>query len=98
MRITVRDQVKAAIISTMAEAERDRRCPLAAAEAAFPGVPMVVLGACYGEMLADEEDAWWQQIERTIDGEVIRNAVAIAGRETARKRDLVPGIRHAKGE
>lgn len=78
MRITVRDQVKAAIIDAMAEADKAGRCPLAAAEAAFPGTPTVVLGACYGEMLSDDEDAWWKRIERTIDAEVIRNAVAAA--------------------
>ncbi|WP_419829852.1 hypothetical protein [Methylobacterium sp.] len=78
MRITVRDQVKAAIITTMAEAERDRRCPLAAAEAAFPGVPMVVLGSCYGEMVSDQEDRWWQTVERVIDSELVQRAVASA--------------------
>ena len=78
MRLTVRQEVKAAIIGVMAEAERDRRCPLAAAEAAFPGVPMVVLGACYGEMVSDQEDAWWQRIERAIDGELVQRAVTAA--------------------
>ncbi|WP_342108075.1 hypothetical protein [Methylobacterium sp. SI9] len=78
MRITIRDQVKAAIISTMAEAEKAGQCPLAAAEAAYPGVPMVVLGTCYGEMLSDQEDRWWQTVERVIDGELVRRAVASA--------------------
>ena len=78
MRLTVRQEVKASIISVMAEAEKAGRCPLAAAEAAFPGVPIVVVGACYGEMISDQEDRWWQTVERTIDAEVIRNAVTAA--------------------
>ncbi|WP_267359847.1 MULTISPECIES: hypothetical protein [unclassified Methylobacterium] len=78
MCITIRDQVKAAIIGTMAEAEKAGRCPLAAAEAAYPGVPMVVLGACYGEMVSDQEDAWWKAIERAIDAETINRAVTAA--------------------
>lgn len=84
MRITVRDQVKAAIIGTMAEAEKAGQCPLAAAEAAFPGTPTVVLGACYGEMVSNEEDAWWKRVEHTIDSTVIRNALAVAVAAAAR--------------
>lgn len=78
MRLTVRQEVKASIITVMVEAERDRRCPLAAAEAAFPGVPMVVLGSCYGEMVSDHEERWWETLERIIDAEVIQRAVVSA--------------------
>lgn len=79
MQTDIRAQVKAAIIGTMAEAEKAGRCPLATAEAAYPGTPGMVLGECFAEMQMDQEEAWWQRIERTIDGEVIRNAVAVAG-------------------
>ena len=79
MQTDIRTQVKAAIISTMAEAEKAGRCPLAAAEAAYPGTPGMVLGECFAEMQMDQEEAWWQRVERTIDGDVIRNAVATAG-------------------
>ena len=78
MRLTVRQEVKASIIGVMAEAEKAGRCPLAAAEAAFPGVPIVVVGACYGEMISDQEDRWWQTVERVIDGELVQRAVASA--------------------
>ncbi|MCJ2142170.1 hypothetical protein [Methylobacterium sp. E-066] len=76
--MTVRQEVKASIIGVMSEAEKAGRCPLAAAEAAFPGVPIVVVGACYGEMISDQEDRWWQTVERVIDGELVQRAVASA--------------------
>lgn len=79
MQTDIRAQVKAAIIGTMAEADQEGRCPLAAAEAAYPGTPAMVLGECFAEMQMDQEDAWWERVERTIDGEIIRNAVAVAG-------------------
>lgn len=78
MRLTVRQEVKASIIGVMAEAEKAGRCPLAAAEAAFPGVPIVVVGACYGEMISDQESRWWETLERAIDTEVIQRAVTAA--------------------
>lgn len=78
MRTNIREQVKAAIISTMADAEKAGRCPLAAAEAAYPGTPGMVLGGCFAEMQMSQEDAWWETVERTIDGDLIRNAVATA--------------------
>lgn len=73
-----RKQVEAAIIAVMAQAEVDSRCPLAAAEAAFPGTPAMVLGGCYAELQMAQEDAWWEAVERTIDSTVIRDAVAAA--------------------
>ena len=79
MRITVRDQVKAAIITTMAKAEQAGQCPLAAAETTFPGIPGMVLGECFADLQMAQESAWWETVERTIDGEVIRNAVVVAG-------------------
>lgn len=78
MTTDIRKQVEAEIIRTMAEAEKAGRCPMDAAKATFPGTPGMVLGGCYAEMQMAEEEAWWQRVERTIDGEVIRNAVATA--------------------
>jgi len=45
----------------------------------FPGVPdSIVVGLATDiEMAADEaaEETWWDQVEKTIDGEVIRKAI-----------------------
>jgi hypothetical protein len=81
MRLTLRAEVRAAVIATMAEAEKAGRCPLAIAQALYPGIPTMVLGECYASLQMAEEDAWWEALERTIDAEVIRHAVAASGSE-----------------
>ncbi|MCJ2103163.1 hypothetical protein [Methylobacterium sp. E-046] len=78
MQTDIRSQVKAAILVTMAEAETAGLCPVTAARAAYPGTPGMVLGECLADLQASQEEAWWQRVERTIDVELIRNAVAIA--------------------
>ena len=78
MPTDIRTQVKAAIIATMADAETAGLCPLTAARDAYPGTPGMVFGECFANLQASQEEAWWQRIERTIDGEIIRNAVANA--------------------
>ncbi|MFD6316889.1 hypothetical protein [Methylorubrum thiocyanatum] len=75
----LRDQVRAEILTVMAAAQEEGRDPCRAARQAFPGVPDGVVWELSADLLGLEEEAWWQQVERTIDGEVIRNAVAKAG-------------------
>ena len=65
----------------MAEADRAGRCPLAAAEEVFPGIPGLVHGECFAEIPMKEADALWRTVERTIDGEVIRKAFASVYRQ-----------------
>jgi hypothetical protein len=71
-----RKQVEAAIIAVIAQAEVEGRCPLAAAEAAFPGTPAMVLGGCYAELQMAQEDAWWEAVERTI--ETVRSSAMLS--------------------
>lgn len=78
MSTNIRRQVLAAIVSCMSEAMQQGRDPLAAARCKFPGTPVGVLGEAYYEASEAEEEAWWQTIERTIDGEVICNAIGRA--------------------
>jgi hypothetical protein len=74
-----RRQVRAEIIHTIAEAQAAGFGDgVAAARHAFPGIPEAILWECWSELDQDRQEAWWQRIERTIDGEVIRNAVATA--------------------
>lgn len=73
---TTRQQVFAAIVETMFAAIRDGRDPWSVAAATFPGVPSGILGEAYGEACAAADEKWWQQVERTIDGEAIRDAIA----------------------
>ncbi|MFC5556484.1 hypothetical protein [Methylobacterium iners] len=75
----VRQQVRAAIVACMSNAIAEGRDPWGAARAEFPGTPMGVLGEAFGDAMNAEEEAWWQTVERTIDVEVIRSAIAGAG-------------------
>lgn len=75
---TTRQQVMALIVATMVQAIEDGRDPWKVAATAFPGTPQMVLGEAYGEASCAEVEKWWDQIERTIDGEVIRNALQAA--------------------
>ncbi len=72
----VRKQVMAQIISVMAEAEARGDNGFAAASQAFPGTPKSVLIEASVEVEDARTEAWWRTPERTIDGEVIRYAIA----------------------
>lgn len=75
-----RRQVKAEIIQEMAAAHAAGESDVVeAARRAFPGIPDMVLWGCWSEFEDQQTEAWWQRVERTIDGEVIRNAVATVG-------------------
>lgn len=78
MSSNLRKQVLTAIVACMSEAISQGRDPWTAAQVEFPGTPSGVLGEAYCEAADAEDEAWWQTIERTIDGEVIRNAIASA--------------------
>lgn len=73
-----RRQVRAEILRVMAEARAGGANDFAAARRAFPGVPVMLLGELVAELDMAEVDAWWERVERTIDGEVIRNAISAA--------------------
>lgn len=79
MPTDTRTQVKAEIIRVIAEAQAAGLGDgVAAASRTFPGIPEGILWECWAELDMDQKEAWWQRVERTIDGEVIRNAVATA--------------------
>ncbi|MEE7456458.1 hypothetical protein MPAR168_15335 [Methylorubrum populi] len=73
-----RRQVRAEILRVMAEARANGADDIRAAQRALPGVPTMVLYELGAELDAAEVDAWWERVERTIDGEVIRNAITTA--------------------
>lgn len=76
--MTDRKQIRAEVMATIIEdMRRDRENGLRPRDEALKrGIPLAV--ACEAEFELEDEDveAWWDQIERTIDGEVIRNAIA----------------------
>ncbi len=71
----LRNQVRSEIVAFMTEAEKNGKDPFNAAKAAFPAVPDGILGQCLMQVGDAEEEAWWGQMERTIDEEVVRNAL-----------------------
>ncbi|WP_162596161.1 hypothetical protein [Methylobacterium sp. 17Sr1-1] len=74
-KIALRKQVKSEIVAFMAEAEKNGKDPINAAKAAFPAVPEGIRYQCLMEVGNVEEEAWWGHMERTIDEEVVRNAL-----------------------
>jgi hypothetical protein len=71
----MRKQVRSEIIAFMIEAQKKGKHPFSAAQAAFPAVPAGILGQCLMEADNAEEEAWWEHMERTIEEEVVRNAL-----------------------
>lgn len=79
MSTTTRRQVFAQIVATMEDAQARGLNPMTVARHTYRSVPASVLGEAFAELTDTEAEAWWRDVERTIDGEVIRNAVAKAG-------------------
>ncbi|GEP00028.1 hypothetical protein [Methylobacterium haplocladii] len=78
---TARKQVEAAIIQIIADAEAQGVDGVLAAHRAFPGTPDTVLWGCWSQWDGERTEAWWQTVERSIDGEIIRNAVVAAHKD-----------------
>ncbi|MDF2809894.1 MAG: hypothetical protein K0S56_925 [Microvirga sp.] len=78
-RAEIRKQVLAQIIAVMADADEQGRDTVEAAKAAFPGTPEDVIWSAWVEFDNAKTEAWWQQVERTIDGEIIRRALSSRG-------------------
>ncbi|MBX3536552.1 MAG: hypothetical protein KF735_02845 [Chelatococcus sp.] len=78
-RNDIRRQVVAQIIGVMEKAEAAGKDVWEAAEAAFPGTPIGVITDAWLDFDSASEERWWQSLEKTIEGEIIRNAIAKAG-------------------
>lgn len=73
--MTVRGEVLEHLVQTMRQAEADGQHPLTAAEAAYPGTPSSVLGEAIWLFEERKAESWWQTVEKTIDGEIVRQAL-----------------------
>jgi hypothetical protein len=71
----IRKQVMAQIITFMQAAEKRGVDPYAATEAAFPSIPTEVVALAYVELGERKTEAWWESIEKTIDGELVERAL-----------------------
>lgn len=83
----VRTETKAAVLNSLANigkgAKREGKDAWAAIAKAVPGTPSVVIAEAYLAVENEEEAAWWDQVEKTIDGEVVRAALGIQSGEVA---------------
>ena len=72
----MRKQVEEQIIDVIREAEEQGSDGVAAAMRAFPGTPETVVWGAWSVLEGRKVEGWWQQVERTIDGEIIRHALS----------------------
>ncbi|NVM41945.1 hypothetical protein HWX16_16580 [Ochrobactrum intermedium] len=76
----VRKETKEAVINEVAkvayQAIKSGRDPHKVVREKFPDIPDMVHidGIVRAEMQA--EDEWWEKVEKTIDGEIVRRAIA----------------------
>ncbi len=79
-RVELKRQVLAAVIVFLRErVAATGRSPLSfdsEVEAAFPGLPGGVLFEAECALLSEQEDAWYDRLAKTIEGEIVKNALA----------------------
>ncbi len=72
----VRKQVMAEIVNFMRDARARGDDAYKAAERNFPGIPSEVVVDAWLTLNDEETEAWWQSVEKTIEVEIIKNALA----------------------
>ena len=71
----IRKQIMAQIIAVIDQAEAQGQNSIAVAKARFAGTPDSVIYDAWSQWSIAQEDAWWQSMEKTIDGEIVRKAL-----------------------
>jgi len=82
MTSQTRKEIEAHFIDFIAKAEAEGKDGFNAAIAAFPDVPEMVIIMASAEYEHRKTEAWWQSMERTIDGEVISRAIEAQAKES----------------
>ncbi len=78
-RKEIREQVLAQVIDVIKQARANGEPEMAVVARTFPGMPDAIYWEAFCDLDNAEIDAWWEAVEKTIDGEIIRNAVAHVG-------------------
>ncbi len=77
----VRTETKAAVLATLSSIGRGARKQghdaWAAIQEAVPGIPSEVVAEVVLSIEDEMTASWWEQVEKTIDGEVVRSALGI---------------------
>lgn len=79
----IRDQVSAQIEDVIRAAQDAGQDGIKAAEAAFPGTPEMVILLASANVDMQRQEEWWEQVERTIDADIIKSAIVKVGEGTA---------------
>lgn len=82
-RPETKEKVFAALIAAMERGVERGEYPMAAAEAEYPDVPHGVIVEAWCKFDDDMQDRWWDSIEKTIEGEIVRRALKADTGESA---------------
>ena len=74
----IRKEVMAEVIDTYRAAKAQGVDAWKAVETAYPGIPSNVVAEAMMAVENEVSEAWWQTVGRTIEGEIIRNALGKA--------------------
>ena len=76
----VKVETKAAVLTELAEqariAKKRGQNAYSLLRVQNPDVPESIIAEAWTQMESDEEEAWWDSIEKTIDGELVKRAIS----------------------
>lgn len=75
-RKEIRDQVIAQVIEVIKQARDSGEDERSVVFRTFPGLPDQVYWDAFCDLDAADVNAWWETVEKTIDGEIIKNAIS----------------------
>lgn len=74
----MRDQIMAALIAEAIEIGKDGGDAQSELKRRYPDMPPSIIAGVWWEAQEAIDERWWQSVERTIDAEVIKNAISTA--------------------
>jgi len=75
-RKEIKEQVLAHLIKVIEEANELGLDGASVARKMYPDIPSSVIASAEVATWSRAENAWWESVERTIDGEIIKNAIS----------------------
>ena len=75
-RKEIKEQVLAQVIEVIKQARANGEPEMEVIKRTFPGMPEDIYWQAFCALDSAEVDAWWESVEKTIDGEIIKNAIS----------------------
>ena len=75
-RKEIREQVLAQVIEVIKQARANGEEEMGVIARTFPGMPEAIYWSAFCDLENAEVNAWWEAVEKTIDGEIIKNAIS----------------------